>query len=112
MEGFDKTDFYLMFKPCTGCVLYGFYFLKYLKVPSLNKTWISHNLFKKRRTIVLVHRFSPEEKSVSVQRKRKPSLFECVIKNFQAWHLKNFIVPYNSLSQKHCSKVILFISFE
>jgi len=60
-----------MLKPCTSCFSRGFYFLKYSKFPFLNKTWIQHNLFNKRRAIVWYYRFSLDHKGRELSKKRK-----------------------------------------
>jgi len=109
---FDKPISTWCLKPCTKCVLYRFYFLKYSKFSPPSKTQFSHNLFKKRRNIVLYIGFSNWAKKVwAFKEKRKPRL-ESVIEIFQTIGiLKSSIVPYISLREKHCSKVIIFHLF-
>ena len=71
-ECFDKSYFYLISKPCTNCFPHGFYFPKYSKFPFLNQTWISHYLFKKRRTVQLFfdHRFFAWAKRCELSKKK------------------------------------------
>ena len=68
-------------------------------------------LFKKRRNIVLSISFPIEKKCELSKRKEKPSL-ESVIEILHTLpSLRTSIVPYISLSEKRCSKVIIFHSF-
>jgi len=85
---FDKPMSTWCLKPCTKCVLYRFYFLKYLKFSFPSKTqFSSHNLFKKRRNIVSCIGFHLSKKG-ELSKKKKTESFECVVKNIQAWHLR------------------------
>jgi len=91
-ECFDKSYFYLICKPCTNCFPHGFYFPKYSKFPFLNQTWISHNLFKKRRTTVLFSiGFRLSKKVWAFKEKTKNRVLSVWLRSFKPWHLKNFI---------------------
>ena len=93
-------------------VFYRFYFLKYAKFPFLHKIRFAHNLFKERRNIVLYIGFSIEKIVWTFKEKRKPKSWECDWDYSNLGILKTSTVPYINLSEKHCSKVIIFHCFE
>jgi len=101
-----------MSKPCTSCVFIDL-ISKICKVyfSLYNTVWLT-NLFKKRRNIVLNIGFQIEKKCELPTEKRKTKSWECDWAYSSFGILKTSIVPYISLSEKHCCKVIIFHSFE